>query len=230
MKRIHSEYQEIFMTWRNRRLIKKHKICFIEPNYLFLPIFKSGDIIIDVGCGFDADLSVALIKKYGIKSFGIDPTKKHQEQLRRLESYYKDSFFHLPIAVSFENGEFEFFESEDNVSGSLLSEHKNVVSDKVRSYKVRSLTPNALLKEIGSERAQYLKLDLEGAEYDLIFSNKKEFFVPFPQVFVEFHHGTVSQYSRKHTGKAVSILKNYGFLPFTVDGSSYLFFKPNTTR
>ncbi len=226
IKRIFGEFKEIFLTLRNRRLIKKYKISFIKPNYLFLSVFKPGDIVIDVGCGFDADLSVALIKKYGVKSFGVDPTKKHQERLKQLELQHRGNFFHLPVAISSENGEVEFFESENNVSGSFFLEHKNIASDRVISYNVKSLTPDALLKEIGLKKAEYLKLDLEGAEYDLIFSDKKEFFEPFSQVFVEFHHGTVSQYSKKHTKKAVGIFENNGFLSFTIDDISYLFFTP----
>lgn len=226
IKRIFGELKEIFLTLRNRRLIKKYKISFIKPNYLFLLVFDPGDVIVDVGCGFDADLSVALIKKYGIKSFGVDPTKKHREQLKQLEFKHKGVFFHLPVAVSSENGEVEFFESEDNVSGSFLLGHKNIASDRVIAYKVKSLTPDSLLKEVGLKKAKYLKLDLEGAEYNLIFSNRKEFFEPFSQVFVEFHHGTVSKYFKKHTKKAVGIFENNGFLPFTIDDVSYLFFKP----
>lgn len=226
IKRVFFELKEIFEVLRNRRLIKKYKISFFKPNYLFLSVFQPGDTVIDVGCGFDADLSVALIKKYGVKSYGVDPTKKHQKQLKKLELQHRGSFFHLPFAVSSENREVEFFESKNSVSGSFFSGHKNMIADQTIAYGVKSLTPDSLLKEIGLNKVQYLKLDLEGAEYDLIFKNKKEFFQPFSQVFVEFHHGTVGQYSKKHTKRAVGIFKKNGFLPFTVDDVSYLFFKP----
>lgn len=207
-------------------LIGKSKgILFVYPNYIFRNTFTEDSTIIDAGCGYDADFSVYMIKKYDLKAIGIDPTKKHIESLKTVSNATQGKFTHKLIAISATNGSISFNESEDNVSGSILKEHKNIQRDKVKTYDVESINLKSLPAYLGLKTIEYIKLDLEGAEYAIFKDLKPEDIRDYKQIFIEFHHHYVPIFSQNDTTKAVAKLKSYGFKSYSVDNRNYLFYK-----
>ena len=143
-------------------------IHYAPPNYIFKGNFQKSSVIVDVGCGFDADFSMYMINKYGLRAIGIDPTLRHKDSLSVLSEKMNGRFSHELLAVSTVDGKILFNESEDNVSGSILSEHKNVSRDKIKKYEVESISLSKLPEHLGLSKIEYIKLDLEGAEYEII--------------------------------------------------------------
>lgn len=207
------------------REMRKINIKFVKPNYLFIDKFNCSSTVIDVGCGYDADLSVYLIKEYNLRSFGVDPTRKHAKSLKMLSKKTKDNFQFFPLAVTAENGKLLFNESAENVSGSILQDHINVKQDTISSYEVESVTLNTLLSRLDLIKADYLKLDIEGAEYELITNIDTKILEKFDQIFIEFHHHCIDCYSVDDTKRMVEFLKKRGLKAFTLDNHNYLFYK-----
>lgn len=196
------------------------------PNYyLFKDKFNADSTIIDVGCGFDADFSVYMIKRYGMRSIGIDPTWKHKESLVNLSKKTQGKFIHKLLAISATDGKITFNESEDNVSGSILKDHKNIKDNKVKTYEVESVSLGKLPDYIGLHEIQYIKLDIEGAEYELIDKVRKEDLEKYSQIFVEFHHHAIPRYSKQDTLKRVKKIESFGFRPFSIDNHNFLFYR-----
>lgn len=204
---------------------KRLGIKFFKPNYLFFERFNSNSVIIDAGCGFQADFSCALIKDYNLHAFGIDPTLKHKPFLAELEIKNNGKFKHVPVAITKNNGKITFNETLDNESGSILAEHKNILHDSIRTYEVESMNLLSLIDHLKLKEVDLLKLDLEGAEFELLNSISKEELLPFKQIFIEFHHLAVKSYSKKDTNRIVSRIKSFGFNSFTLDRINYLFYK-----
>lgn len=204
---------------------KKAGIAFAKPNYIYLDVFDESSIIIDVGCADDADFSVYTIEKYGLRAFGVDPTLKHAESLRMLEEKTNGRFKHLQLAVSSVEGPVVFNESSENVSGSLCSDHFNVLNDTCRSYEVEAVTLEGLIQKVGAEKVDLLKLDIEGAEYDLLSKITEDDLSPFRQIFIEFHHHALESFSKRDTKAIVKSICEKGFDSFTLDDHNYLFFK-----
>ena len=204
---------------------RKQGLEFIAPNFVFWPRLSPDDIVIDVGCSYEADFSVLMIERYGARSFGVDPTRKHRNALAALEEKFLGKFIHLPVAVSSLNGELVFHESDINESGSLMDNHINVISDKIKSYSVESMTLPSLVKACGVERVSILKLDIEGAEYQLLADIKLSDLDAFDQVFVEFHHHAVSDFTISDTQSIVNRMNEFGFKSFSVDEHNYLFWR-----
>ncbi|MCB0360734.1 MAG: hypothetical protein KDD44_13895, partial [Bdellovibrionales bacterium] len=127
-------------------------------NCLYLDRFSPTSTIIDVGCADDADFSRFMIEAYGLRSFGVDPTRKHASALRALEASLEGNFQYVPLAVSDTVGQITFSESVHHVSGSLCPSHRNLASGDSVSYPVDSVTLGELLRRLGLERADYLKL------------------------------------------------------------------------
>ena len=113
---------------------KIQNIKVVKPNlklpnyYMFKNGFSKNATIIDVGCGFDADFSRYMIKTYGLKAIGIDPTLKHQNALQKISETEKGQFRHILAAVSGHDGKISFNESEENVSGSILETHRKILT------------------------------------------------------------------------------------------------------
>ncbi len=208
-----------------RARARLHGIIFAEPNYMFKGPFSSKSVIIDTGCGFDADFSIAMIKRYNVTAYGIDPTHKHQDALAALAQNSGGHFIPVPLAVSATNGTITFHESKENVSGSLLADHRNITRDTVESYAVESVTLGELMGRLGLTRADYLKLDLEGAEYELLDKSDPAVFDSFDQILIEFHHDTVASYTSEDTARTIQMLSRRGFKNISFDGHTYLFFK-----
>jgi FkbM family methyltransferase len=211
-----------------RITLKIKGITYYKPNYIFLNRFTDGGVVVDVGCGWEADFSILMIERYSLDAYGVDPTRKHAPALKILEEKTRGKFHHLPFAVSGEKGYITFHESRDHESGSILTEHTNIQSDDTFSYEVESLTIDELVRRIGTERVDILKLDLEGAEYSLLKSVTGKELEPFNQIFIEFHHHC-TDYTRKDTRKMVKRITGNGFRVFSLDLHNYLFYREQAT-
>jgi FkbM family methyltransferase len=206
---------------------KKKGIQFSRPNYIYLEKFNANSTIVDVGCADDPDFSIFIMNKYDCKCFGIDPTKKHFEALNNVELNYKNKFKHLPYAVATENGKLIFHESENNTSGSLLVKHTNVKNDLVTSYEVDTINLVELKRLILDKggKINFLKLDLEGAEYKLLENITPMDLNDIEQIFIEFHHHCIEGITIKDTLLFVKKIENFGFKSFSIDNHNFLFYK-----
>jgi FkbM family methyltransferase len=209
---------------KQKHVARRLGIAFHKPNYIVKPPICTNDVIVDVGCASEPDFSMFCIGRFGARCYGVDPTRKHASALGKLSLQFPDNFIYVPLAVVSEAGFLTFHESIKHDSGSVFDTHINMRRDETQSYEVRGETLPGLLREIGIDRAKMLKLDLEGAEYELIDQSKDSDFAAFEQVFVEFHHHAFEQFSLSDTKAMVGKLEGYGFQSFSLDQHNYLFF------
>ena len=199
-------------------------MTFYAPNYVYFDNFTSSSIVADVGCGYEAEFSRHMIDRHGLRAFAVDPTRKHAPSLVKLQQHYAGRFTHLPLAVSARTGTLVFHESKQNESGSLLPEHTNVRHDDTTSYEVESVSLLELTKRLGSGTIDLLKLDLEGAEYDLFDGATAETLRPFRQIFLECHHHC-TEHTIDETKRLVGRVASLGFNVFTLDEHNFLFYR-----
>jgi len=199
-------------------------VRFLPPNYVYLERFNEQSGVVDVGCGHVAEFSQHLIQAHHVRAFGVDPTRKHAAALQRLQDGSDGKFRYLPLAVSKQTGALTFYESAQNESGSMLSEHTNVVHDDIRSYPVEAVSLVDLAARVGGGPIDLVKLDLEGAEYELLQSATTGDLASFKQVFVEFHHHCTA-YSIQDTEAVVEHLRGLQLKSFTLDHHNFLFYR-----
>jgi len=200
-------------------------INFFKPNYLYLNKLTRDSRIIDVGCGRDAEMSRYFIDKFGLNAVVVDPTRKHQHSLAAIKSIYGDKFNILNYALSSTDGQITFNESITNESGSIMAEHINVRDGGTISYEVQTISLKSLAEELGNSKIDFIKIDIEGAEFDLIENLTASDLSAYDQIFIEFHHRTVRKYTRRHKLEAVNKLKEFGYKVFTLDDINYLFYR-----
>jgi FkbM family methyltransferase len=191
---------------------------------VYFDTFTEASVVADVGCGYEAEFSRHMLDQHGLRAVGVDPTRKHAPFLRELEGSSQGRFRHLPVAVSRENGVLTFHESRQNESGSLLATHTNVQRDDTNDYEVESVSLPELTRRLGGGSVDFLKLDLEGAEYDLFERVSEEDLRPFGQIFLEFHHHC-TDHTVAETKEVVDRISRNGFKVFTLDRHNYLFYR-----
>jgi hypothetical protein len=82
-----------------------------------------------------------------------------------------------------------------------------------------------LINVIKTNKIDFLKIDIEGAEYELFNEVNLNALKNVNQLFVEFHHISVKDYRKKDTLAIVKKITQKGFENFTNDGLNYLFYK-----
>lgn len=215
--------REVKMASRKPRA-RKLGIRTAPPNYIFLPI-APGSTVIDVGCSHEAELAQYFIANSDARAFGVDPTRKHAPALQAIEQRTGGRFTHMPVAVTATPGTLMFYESLQNESGSILESHRNVIRDDVRSYEVQAVTLADLVQMAEVDDVAYLKLDLEGAEYDVLARATANDLAPFRQVFVEFHHHAIPERSEHDTRRRVDAVEAMGLRSFSFDDHNVLFYR-----
>ena len=225
VRRVYRAVRRILVKTIRRHWFRMQGIRYIAPDFIFFytPERKKRLTIIDVGCGHEAEFSTNMIERYDAKCIAVDPTLKHKSALAHFAQKYQDRFIHVPFAVCASNSTLTFFQSNVNESGSIMTDHVNVVRDEGISYEVRGITPVSLLNYLRLDSADILKLDIEGAEYELLEGIGKDELIPFEQVFVEFHHHAVERYTETDTRKAVEKICDFGFESYSLDDHNYLF-------
>lgn len=193
------------------------------PNYAFFESFQPDEIAIDVGTADDPDFSLLMMRRFGLQCYCVDPTRKHARSLE--EHQAKDKRLrYLPYALGARDEKVMFFESIEQASGSLLRGHVNVAEGKVNQYPVQVITLETLLSMIGHRTAAILKIDIEGAEYELIAGLTRHSVEPFRQILIEFHHGKVAGIRRQQTADAVHHIQDLGMKSLNFNGRDCLFY------
>ena len=200
-------------------------IRFVEPCYYFIDWLKPESVILDFGLGNDADFSMSMIRRIGLRSIGFDPTHRHGPPLRELARLHARHFEFQPAALGAVGGSARFHESKQNISGSMLNNHRNVRSDSVETYDVPVVTLEQAIGMSPEGRVDLIKMDIEGVEYDVIEATSDALLQSVPQWIIEFHHDSVASIPVARTRAHVQRFRSLGFSMHTSDYVNFLFYQ-----
>jgi FkbM family methyltransferase len=174
----------------------------------------SSSTVYSFGVGNDVSFDLALIQRFGCKVHGFDPSPPVAEWIGKQDLPANYAFHDYGLGAS--DGELSFFAPSPR-SGmfSTSNRHKHVSNTEVR-LSVRTLS--TITGTLGSSCIDILKMDIEGAEYDLL-SSIVQCPVPIKQLLIEFHH-RIGIGSLKDTVSGVQQLRSAGFQLFHVSETS----------
>lgn len=147
---------------------------------------KKGAVIYSFGLGEDTSWDEALIRR-GASVYGFDPTPKSADYVEsRRELRKGPGVFHHTKEGLWTEDTTLLFTMPDNPQHVSLRAGQHISSQGTISLKVNTLSN--FLASNGHSRIDILKIDIEGAEYELLEQFLNDNFFPFEQLLVEFHH------------------------------------------
>lgn len=179
----------------------------------------SSSVVYSFGVGEDASFDLELIERTGLTVYAFDPTPR---SIAWVESTRMPANFTLhAVGLAAYDGVARIWppDDPDHVSHSLLE--PSSASRAAIEVPVHRL--ETLMRRLGHARLDVLKMDVEGAEYDVI-DDIVGSGVQVDQILVEFHHH-MRNVPLAQTRRAVEALRSAGFRIFHVSqsGDDYSF-------
>jgi FkbM family methyltransferase len=140
------------------------------------------DVVIDIGghIGSFTQLAAAAASNGHVYAYEPDPENYSRLSKNINAGGYKNvSLFQM--AVSEKRGEVTFHRDD------LNSAESSIYKSGSNSFKVTSTTLSNIMDKNNLDKCNYLKLDCEGAEYDIVFNSPPELFKKVDKIVMECH-------------------------------------------
>jgi FkbM family methyltransferase len=178
----------------------------------------SASVIYSFGVGEDISFELEIIRRFGLRVNAFDPTPRSIEWLRK-QTVPKDLVFHAYGIADFD-GTCKFVPPANpaHVSYTMLARRTDLPAVEAPVYRLASIA-----KTLDHHRIDLLKMDIEGAEYnvlaDLLSSQ-----IAVKQLLVEFHHRW-PEVGIERTRRAIQSLNEAGYRIFSISpsGEEYSF-------
>ncbi len=173
-----------------KRLLHTYKEIFFDDTYLggFPPRVISNqslDTVLDVGANVGY-FSLMMASKFpDAKILACEPMPNNLAQLRAYNQELNTSLTIIPNAIAGKNGhQILFFDEADAFTTSASSVS---VLDNNDQIKVETMTLHTLMSEYQLQEIDLLKLDCEGAEYDILLKADPNLFDRIHLIAMEYH-------------------------------------------
>jgi FkbM family methyltransferase len=191
--------------------------------YVSMTDVPAEPIVYSFGIGYDVSFDLALIKKFQAQIFAFDPLESCIAYVAALpvDKNHLQSFqvglYHQDTIKKF------FIPTDRNFSATLYERWKN--SPDVSEQQVQLKTLSSIANTLGHTHINILKLDIEGAEYEVL-ENVLNTKIEIDQILIEFHHRFPGR-GVNDTRKAISLLRdfNYGLTAFSSKKEEFTFIK-----
>ncbi|MFC1960141.1 FkbM family methyltransferase [Chloroflexota bacterium] len=146
-------------------------------------ILNENSICYCAGVGEDISFDLALIKNYGCPVYAFDPTPRSKTYVDQNAAGIAEFHFH-PSGIWDENTTLKFFSPQNSEHVSHSIGNLQNTSD---YFEAPCKTIPTLMQELGHTHIELLKMDIEGAEYQVIDSIIKDDLC-IKCLCVEFHY------------------------------------------
>lgn len=174
-------------------------------------------VVYSFGIGEDISFELALVAKFGLEVHSFDPTPKALDWVRRQALPPRLTVHDFGLAHF--DGDLRFNPPKDPAHVSFSVINRSESGNNAVILPVKKL--DTILKSLKHSTIDILKMDIEGAEYQVIEDIARTSIRP-RQVLIEFHH-RFPQIGVKSTRNSIKILGKIGYSLFSVSGDEYGF-------
>jgi FkbM family methyltransferase len=173
-------------------------------------------VVYSFGIGRDLSFDLDMVGRHGVTVHAFDPTPVAVQWAR--EQVLPESLHIHEYGLSEQDGEIEFYTPRKATSAHFtpVKRYRNEEGEKITAP-VKSLP--TIMAELGHERIDVLKMDIEGGEYGVVESIVQHG-IPIGQLLVEFHH-CYKTIPMERTVDAIVRLRGLGFKVFSISERTY---------
>lgn len=180
---------------------------------------NQGSVVYSFGVGEDTTFDLALMERFHLSVDAFDPTPKSIDWVHKQN--FPASFCFHEYGIADVDGELPFYppENPEFVSHTILN--KSATYGRAINLPVKRLP--TIMKDLGHDRIDILKMDIEGAEYSVLEDIENSDIRP-QQILVEFHH-RFPGVSVQRTKDAIKRIRVMGYVLFSISprGEEYCF-------
>jgi FkbM family methyltransferase len=165
---------------------------------------REGDTVIDIGAHIGAFSVLAATRDRDVTVYSYEPLPDNFNLLKEnIELNHLENVKPFPLAVAGSGGRRKLFLCEKDSCGHSLLGAGNYVE-------VECITLSEILEGNNIETCSFVKIDCEGAEYEILFNTPEEYFNRIKRIFLEYHPYIEEEHSYS-SDKLVTLLKDRGF-------------------
>ena len=183
--------------------------------WLYAPDLLGPDsIVYSLGVGDSIEFDLHLIEHYGLTVHTFDPTPYSEEWMAGLELPPNLEFHNW--AAAGEDGSLRLYRriSTRGKKSKVMWTAEGQAGDDSDYIDAPAYTIRTMMDKLGHERVDLLKIDVEGAEYEILDSLEKAERLPV-QVLVEFHH-RFPGIGKERTAESIRKLRELGYRIFSI--------------
>jgi FkbM family methyltransferase len=174
-------------------------------------MINAKSVIYSFGIGTDVSFDLGLMERFGVTVHAFDPTPASIAWVTEHHSR-PDLIVHAYGLAHF-NGTQQFYppDNSDHISHTLVPK----TASSAHAFEAEFKTLDAIMKELGHDRIDVLKMDIEGAEYEVVEDILRKKIFP-QQLLVEYHHEMYPGLTTRQTVNSIKTLTNSGYQLFHV--------------
>ena len=181
-------------------------------------------VIYSFGVGSDISWDLQLINHFNLHIHAFDPSPGSVAWIR--DQDLPEEFHFYPYGVAATDGEISFAEpAEPGIHSLFATNPEDNAGKGLKQHVLPVHRLGSILNQLGHSKIDILKMDIEGAEYEVI-DDIIALQEPVSQVLIEFHH-RFSHIGTERTRQAISKLNRAGYRIFHVSatGEEFSFMK-----
>ena len=174
----------------------------------------ASSVVYSLGVGDTIDFDLDLIQRFGVTVYAFDPTPYAKDWVAAQE--LPDEFIFMPWAASGEDGSLRLYRrvSKRGKKAKVMWTAEGKAGDSNDFIDSPAYTVKSIMEKLQHERVDLLKMDVEGAEYDILDGLQHAPHLP-RQLLVEFHH-RFPGIGKERTADAIKGLRQIGYKIFDV--------------
>ena len=189
----------------------------IYRDKIYVPYLENKKDLTILDVGANIGLTSYYFSSFAKTVFAIEPSQQHFDVLQQLISFNKlNNVLPVKMAIANNDGEATFYHNQNTTMYSLKAE---VATPKLDTETVQTVTLETLFKNLDIAHVDFMKLDVEGSEMEIICG------VPFKKVcdkidslVVEYH-----QWSTINPMQLVNALRDLGYKVDKIPNAAMLF-------